>query len=67
MIPSSTSRAGAQRVIAPQAGDAGAEERPIRPTSPGTGTERKPHGEPERPTDKPLPDLPDPTEVGEDG
>jgi hypothetical protein len=33
-------------------------------TSPKPGTSR---GEPEAPTDKPLPDLPNPAEVGEDG
>jgi hypothetical protein len=31
------------------------------------GPEKKPHGEPAKPTDKPLPDLPNPSEVGEDG
>ena len=36
-----------------------------RPTQPDT--ERKPQGEPAKPTEKPLPDLPNPAEVGEDG
>lgn len=29
--------------------------------------DEKSRGEPAKPTDKPLPDLPNPTEVGEDG
>lgn len=39
--------------------------RPTQPTQPGT--EENPKGEPAKPTDKPLPDLPNPGEVGEDG
>ena len=34
---------------------------------PQPGNEPKPQGEPDKPTDKPLPDLPNPAEVGEDG
>lgn len=67
MTTLSISRGQAQRTFAGQAASADDEKRPTQPDSPATGTERMPRGEPERPTDKPLPDLPDPTEVGEDG
>lgn len=36
-----------------------------RPAQPAT--DDKPQGQPEKPTKKPLPDLPNPGEVGEDG
>ena len=39
-----------------------AQEQPAATPKPDTG-----RGEPPAPTDKPLPDLPDPVEVGEDG
>gem|GEM_PF-6762724 len=37
------------------------------PQQPSPNPEAEPRREPQAPTDKPLPDLPDPTEVGEDG
>lgn len=43
-----------------EAADAPRSPQPARP-------DRPPSGMPEKPTDKPLPDLPNPTEVGEDG
>lgn len=47
------------------AGQSESDGQAAQPTHPGT--EQKPKGEPAKPTDKPLPDLPNPTEVGEDG
>lgn len=47
------------------AGQAESDGDGARPAQPGT--DDKPQGQPEKPTEKPLPDLPDPGEVGEDG
>jgi hypothetical protein len=41
--------------------------RPAHPAPPDTGSGKDRSGVPEKPTDKPLPDLPNPAEVGEDG
>ena len=38
-----------------------------QPGQPASHPPPGPHGEPALPTGKPLPDLPNPTEVGEDG
>lgn len=67
MTTLSTSRGQAPHTFAGRAANADDDKRPTQPDSPATGTQHKPRGEPERPTDKPLPDLPNPTEVGEDG
>ncbi|WP_116139793.1 hypothetical protein [Trinickia diaoshuihuensis] len=47
----------------PNGGDASQAE----PASPDTRPEHDSRGEPAKPSDKPLPDLPNPAEVGEDG
>lgn len=47
------------------AGQAESDGNTAPPTQPGR--EEKSKGEPAKPTGKPLPDLPNPAEVGEDG
>ncbi|MDG0023708.1 hypothetical protein [Trinickia sp. Y13] len=37
------------------------------PQQPSPNPDTEPRGEPKAPSDKPLPDLPNPTEIGEDG
>jgi hypothetical protein len=41
--------------------------RPTQPEQPSSHPTPGPRAEPAPPTDKPLPDLPNPAEVGEDG
>jgi hypothetical protein len=41
--------------------------RPTQPEQPAPHPTPSPRAEPAPPTDKPLPDLPNPAEVGEDG
>ena len=67
MTPVSTPDDEAHYRFVGQASAGGDAQRPAQPASPAKGTEPKPNGEPEPPTDKPLPDLPNPAEVGEDG
>lgn len=47
--------------------DARGAPRPTQPEQPASTPTPRPRAEPAPPTDKPLPDLPNPTEVGEDG
>ncbi len=60
---------GALRCAVQGNGGAGQSHNPDRstPKEPAPQPPNSPRGEPERPAEKPLPDLPNPAEVGEDG